>query len=105
MGPDEDAAATANGIARNEAAARRVAEMMEERRAKGPRVAPGVFFYELEQRIKSRLFFSLGSEGRKNFLQSFPHVDFSAISFQVFYEYCVLRFKKEKNYIIERLQI
>ena len=76
VGPDEDAAAIANRIARNEAAARRVAEMNEERRAKGPRVAPGVFFYEVEQRIKSRLFFSLGSEGRKRFLQSYPHKAF-----------------------------
>ena len=75
MGPDEDAAAIANRIARNEAAARRKSEMNEERRAKGRRVAPGVFFYEVEQRIKPRLFFSLGSEGRKSFLQSYPHAD------------------------------
>ena len=41
VGIDEDAVAIANHIARNYAAARRVAEMNEERRAKGPRVAPG----------------------------------------------------------------
>ena len=51
---DEDAAAITNRIARNEAAVRRVAEMNEERRAKGPRVAPCVYYYEAEQRIKSR---------------------------------------------------
>ena len=102
---DEDAAAIANRIARNEAAVRRVVEMNEERRAKGPRVAPGVYYYEVEQRIKSRLFFSLGSEGRKRFLQRYPHADFSAISFQEFHEFGVLLFKKEKNYIIERLQM
>ena len=68
VGIDEEAVAIANRIARNDAAARRVAEMNEERRAKGPRVAQGVYFYEVEQRIKSRLFFSLGSEGRKRFL-------------------------------------
>ena len=79
--------------------------MNEERRAKGPRVAPDVFFYDVEQRIKSRIFFSLGSECRKRFLQSYPHADLSAISFQEFYEHCVLLFRKEKNYIIERLQI
>ena len=44
VGIDEDAVAIANRIARNDAAARRVAEMNEERRAKGPRVAPGVYF-------------------------------------------------------------
>ena len=68
-------------------------------------MAPGVFFCEVEQRIKSRLFFSLGSEGRKRFLQSYRHADLSAISFQVFYYCCVLLFKKEKNCIIECLQI
>ena len=101
VGMDEDAAAIANRIARNEAAVRRVAEMNEERRIKGPRVAPGVHYYEVEQRIKSRLFFSLGSEGRKRFLQSYPDADLSAISFQELHEFCVLLFKKEKNYIIE----
>ena len=105
VGVDEDAAAIANRIARNEAAVRRVTEMNEERRAKGPRVAPGVFYYEVEQRIKSRLFFSLGSEGRKRFLQSYPHADLSAISFREFHEFCVLLFRKEKNYIIERMQM
>ena len=105
VGVDEDAAAIANRIARNEAAVRRVAEMNEERRAKGPRVAPGVFYYEVEQRIKSRLFFSLSSEGRKRFLQSYPHADLSAISFREFHEFCVLLFRKEKNYIIERMQM
>ena len=104
VGIDEDAVAIANRISRNAAAARRVAEMNEERRAKGPRVAPGVYFYEVEQRIKSRLFFSLGSEGRKRFLQNYPHADLSAISFQEFHEFSVLLFRKEKNYIIERLQ-
>ena len=105
VGLEEDAAAIANRIARNEAAVRRVAEMNEERRARGPRVAPGAYYNEVEQQIKSRLFFSLCSEGRKRFLQSYPHADLSAISFQEFHEFSVLLFKKEKNYIIERLQM
>ena len=42
VGLEEDAGAIANRIGRNEAAVRRVAEMNEERRARGPRVAPGV---------------------------------------------------------------
>ena len=105
VGVDEDAVAIANRIARNETAVRKVTEMNEERRAKGPRVAPGVFYYEVEQRIKSRLFFSLGSEGRKRLLQSYPHADLKAISFREFHEFCVLLFKKEKNYINERLQM
>ena len=105
VGLDEDAVAIANRIAKNEAAVRRVEEMNDERRARVPRVAPGVYYYEVEQRIKSRLFFSLGSEGRKRFLHSYPVADLNAISFQEFHEFCVLLFKKEKNYIIERLQM
>ena len=46
VGTTEDAASTANRIARDEAAVRRVEEINEERGAKSPRVAPGVFFYE-----------------------------------------------------------
>ena len=104
IGPSEDAAAAANLIARDVAAVRRIDEINEERRAKGPRIATGIFFYEADQRIKSRLFFSLGSEGRKRFLQSYPHTDLSAITIKYFYDNCVL-FKKEKNYIIEHFQI
>ena len=78
-------------------------------RALTPSSLDKIFFrvnhYEAEQRINSRLFFSLGSEGRKHFLQSYHHADLSAISFQEFHEYCVLLFRKEKNYIIEFLQI
>ena len=105
VGVDEDAAAIASRIARNDAAVRKVTEMNEERRAKGPRVAPGVFYFEVEQRVKSRLFFSLGSEGRKRFLQSYPHADLSELTFREFHEFCVLLFRKEKNFIIERMQI
>ena len=105
VGIDEDAAVIAHRIARYDVAARRVAEMNEECRAKVSRVAPVVYFYEVEQQIKSRSFFSLGSKGRKRFLQSYPHADLSAISFQEFHESCVLLFRKDKNCIIERLQI
>ena len=55
--------------------------------------------------MKYILFFPLGSEGRKRFLQIYPHADLNAITFKEFHDNCVLLFKKEKNYIIERLQI
>ena len=45
------------------------------------------------------------NEGRKRFLQSYPHAYLSAIIFQEFHEHCVLFFRKEKNYIIERLKL
>ena len=49
--------------------------------------------------------FRLAQKVGKRFLQSYPHADLSAISFQEFHEFCVLLFRKEKNYIIERLQM
>ena len=105
VGTSEDATATVNHLARDAAAVRRVDEINEERRSKGPRIAPDFFFQEAQQRIKYRLFFSLGSEGRKTFLQTYPHADLSDISFKEFSHNCVLLFKKDKNYIRERLQI
>ena len=55
-GTTQGASTTANRIARDEAAVRRVEDLNEERRDKGPRDAPGVLFFEAEQRIKSLLF-------------------------------------------------
>ena len=67
VGVDEDASAIANRIARNDAAVRRVAEMNEERRAKGPRVAPGVFYYEVEHELNLVYSFRLARKGGKGF--------------------------------------
>ena len=104
VGPKEDATATVNRLPRDAAAVRRVEDTTEERSAKGPKIALGVYFHEADQRIKSRLFF-LELKGRKRFLQSYPHVDLSTFPFKKLYDYCVLLFKKEKHFTIKRLQI
>ena len=64
-----------------------------------------VFFHEADQKIKSRLFFSLGSEGNKRFLQSHAHTDIATISFRDFYNQSEVLFKRDKNYIIERIKL
>ena len=94
-----------NHIARDEAETRKTNEINEERRKKGPKDGPNVFFHEADQRIKSRLFFSLGSEGKKRFLQSQTHIDIATISFRDFYNHCVPLFKRDKNYIIEKINL
>ena len=66
---------------------------------------PNVFFHEADQWIKSRLSFSLGSEGNKRFLQSHAHTDIANISFPDFYNQCEALFEREKSYIIERLNL
>ena len=49
-----------NRTARNEAAVRKTNEANEERRKKGTKISPNVYYHEADARIKSRLFFTLG---------------------------------------------
>ena len=49
----------------------------EERRTRGPRVGHNVFYNEVQKKLMSRLFLSLGTEGKKQFLQKSPHVEIS----------------------------
>ena len=91
--------------ARNEAALRKTSEANEERRKKGPKIIPNVYYQEADARIKSRLFFALGNEGKKRFLQQHAHVNLNTVKFKFFHDACELLFKCEKNCIIERMQI
>ena len=54
----------------------------EERRARGPRVGHNNYYNEVEKKVVSRLFLSLGTEGKKRFLQKNPHVEISKMSFK-----------------------
>ena len=54
--------------ARNEASLRKTNEANEERRKKGPKISPNVYYHEADARIKSRLFFALGNKGKERFL-------------------------------------
>ena len=42
-----------------------------ERRKKGPKLGQNIFYHEADQRIKSCLFFALGTEEKKRYLQNF----------------------------------
>ena len=91
--------------ARNEAALGKTNEANEERQKKGPKISPNVFYHEADARIKSRLFFALGNEEKKRFLQQHAHVNLNTVKFNFFHDACEHLFKRGKIYIIERMQI
>ena len=81
---DEDAGAADARRQRDQAAIRRINELNLERRRKGPRISQNWFYHEAEARMKSRLFFALGNEGRRRFADSFPHTDTVLFFFENF---------------------
>ena len=94
-----------NRIARNEAAVRKTNEANEERRKKGPKISPNVYYHKVDAGMKSRLFFALESEGNKRLLQQHAHINLNSVKIKFFHDACEHLFKREKNYIIERMQI
>ena len=60
---------------------------------------------EAESRMKSRLFFAMGNEGRRQFADSFPHTDISNIPFREFHTGCETLFKVEREYTVERIKL
>ena len=77
----------------------------EERRKKGPKISPNVYYHEANARIKLRLFFALENEGKERFLQQHVHVNLNTVKFKFFHDACELLLKREKNYIIKRMQL
>ena len=67
VGPAEDAGDANSRVLRDQAAVRRITELNVERRRKGPRISQNRFCHEAEARLKSRLFFALGNEGKIRF--------------------------------------
>ena len=104
-GIDENAAGVANRTLRITAANIRIDEYNQERRRKGPRIGHNWCYHEAEARLKSRLFFALGNEGKKRFLDSYPHVDLNTSSFIDFHKCCEDLFKAERDYTVERIKL
>ena len=69
----EDEAATAAWNLRDKLARDRIMLESEERRTRGPRVGHNVYYYEVQKKLVSRFFLSLGTEGKKRFLQNKTH--------------------------------
>ena len=77
----------------------------EERRTRGPRVGHNFFYNEVQKKLVSRLFLSLGTEGKKRFLQKNPHVELSKISFREITELAEVWFQKVKCVTYERYKL
>ena len=77
----------------------------EARRTRGLRVGHNVFYNEVQKKLVSRLFLSLGTEGKKQFLQKNPHVEISKISFREITELAEVSFLKVKCVTYERYKL
>ena len=99
-GATETAAETDARLLRDQAAIRRVNDFNTERR-----IGLNWFYHEAEARLKSRLFFALGNEGKRRFADSYPHTDISVTSFRDFHQACEVLFKIERDYTVERIKL
>ena len=77
----------------------------EERRTRGPRVGHNVFYNEVQKKLVSRLFLSLGTKGKKRFLQKNPHAEISKMSFRDITELAAVSFQKVECVTYERYKI
>ena len=68
----EDATARAVRDLRDKLARDRVTLENGERRERGPRVGPNIYYKKAQKKLVSRLFLSLGTEGKKIFLRKNP---------------------------------
>ena len=98
---ETEAATTARNL-RDKLASDRVMLENEERRTRGPRVGHNVLYNEVQKKLVSRLFLSLGTEGKKRFLQKNPHVEISKMSFRDITELAEVSFQKVKCVKYER---
>ena len=101
-GESESVTLAENRIKRDQAEVRKTNEQNADRRKKGPKIGPNIYSHQADPRVKSRLFFSLGTEGKKRFFQNFVHVNLATTKFKDFFEQCTNLFKKDKKFVVER---
>ena len=92
-------------ILRDKLAIDRVVVENEERKTRGPRVGHNVFYNEVQKKLVSRLFLSLGTEGKKRFLQKNPHAEISKMTFREFTNMTEVSFQKVKCVTYERCKL
>ena len=101
----ENDAATAARLLRDKLARDKVSLENEEIRTRGPRVGHNVFYNKVQKKLVSRLFHSLGTEGKKQFLQKNPHVEISKMSFREITELAEVSFRTVKRVTYERYKL
>ena len=87
---------------RDDANRKKIEALNAEARRKGPRVAHNVFYHELENSMRARLYLSLGTEGVRRFKTKFPNVKLAETPFRDLYTNLETTFKLEKNLTYER---
>ena len=92
-------------ILRDKLAMDRVVLENEERKTRGPRVRHNVFYNEVQKKLVSRLFLSLGTEGKKRFLQKNPHAEISKMTFKEITDLAEVSFQKVKCVTYERYKL
>ena len=80
----------------------RVAEENEERRERGPKVGHNIYYNEVQKRLASRLFLALGTEGKKRFVQTNPHVEISKLELKEMVRLAKETFEKCQSITYER---
>ena len=101
---DDEAAITARNF-RDKLARDRVMLENEERRTPGPRVGHNVYYNEVHKKHVSRLFLSLGTEGKKRFLQKNLHTEISKMSFKEILELASASFQTVKSVTYKRYEL
>ena len=80
-------------------------EYNADRIRKSHRIGHGFCYHEVEARLISRLFFSLGNEGKKRFIDLYPLLDLYSWSFIDFLKSCEALFKAERDYTLKRIKL
>ena len=78
----EDEAATTARNVRDKLARDRFLLENEDKRTRGPRVGHNVYYNLVQKKLVSRLFLSLGTEGKKRFRRKKTHAEISKKSFK-----------------------
>ena len=75
----------------------------EEIKRRGPKLANGIYYHEVEVRIRARLFLALGKEGQRRFKQKHPKVEIHSTTFRDFSKLLKDLFEAEVNVTYERI--
>ena len=75
----------------------------DEIKRRGPKLANGIYYHEVEVRIRARLFLALGKEGQRRFKQKHPKVEIHSTTFRDFSKLLKDLFEAEVNVTYERI--
>ena len=77
----------------------------EVRRTRGSKVGHKIYYSDVQKKLVSRLFLSLGTEGKKRFLHKNLHAEVSKTSFKEMVELAADSFQKVKCVTYERYRL